>query len=102
MERTGHHVGQVTTIPLGGDYQHVAGQFNLNGIVATPNGKTLIAVQTVAKKLFTIDPETGVAKTIDIGSYDLTNGDGLLLTAARSTSSRTATTRSPSSSSRTT
>ena len=79
VERTGHHVGQVTTIPLGGDYQHVAGQFNLNGIVATPNGKTLIAVQTVAKKLFTIDPETGVAKTIDIGSYDLTNGDGLLL-----------------------
>ena len=102
VERTGHHVGQVTTIPLGGDYHHVAGQFNLNGIVATPNGKTLIAVQTVAKKLFTIDPETGVAKTIDIGSYDLTNGDGLLLTAARSTSSRTATTRSPSSSSRTT
>ena len=79
VERTGHHVGEVTTIPLGGDYQHVAGQFNLNGIVATPNGKTLIAVQTVAKKLFTIDPETGVAKTIDIGSYDLTNGDGLLL-----------------------
>ena len=69
----------VTTIPLSGDYQHVAGQFNLNGIVATPNGKTLIAVQTVAKKLFTIDPTTGVAKAIDTGSYDLTNGDGLLL-----------------------
>ena len=69
----------VTTIPLSGDYVHVAGQFNLNGIVATPNGKTLIAVQTVAKKLLTIDPSTGVAKTIDIGTYDLTNGDGLLL-----------------------
>ena len=76
---SGHHGGQVTTIPLGGAYHHVAGQFNLNGIVATPNGKTLIAVQSVAKKLFTIDPKTGVAKTIDIGSYDLTNGDGLLL-----------------------
>ena len=25
VERTGHHVGQVTTIPLGGDYHHVAG-----------------------------------------------------------------------------
>jgi len=69
----------VTTIPLSGDYQHVAGQFNLNGIVATPNGKTLIAVQSIAKKLFTIDPKTGVAKTIDIGTYDLANGDGLLL-----------------------
>ena len=26
VERTGHHVGQVTTIPLGGDYHHVAGR----------------------------------------------------------------------------
>ena len=71
--------GAVTTIPLGGDYMHVAGQFNLNGIVATPNGKTLIAVQSFAKKLYTIDPKTGVAKLIDLGGYDLVNGDGLLL-----------------------
>ena len=71
--------GAVTTIPLGGDYVHVPGQFNLNGIVATPNGKTLIAVQSFAKKLYTIDPKTGVAKLIDLGGYDLTNGDGLLL-----------------------
>src|ERR671910_1767408 len=71
--------GAVTTIPLGGDYMHVAGQFNLNGIVATPNGKTLIAVQSFAKKLYTIDPKTGVAKLIDLGGYDLSNGDGLLL-----------------------
>ncbi|MDX6410962.1 MAG: hypothetical protein QOE91_478 [Gaiellaceae bacterium] len=71
--------GALTTIPLTGDYQHVAGQFNLNGIVATENGKTLIAVQTVAKKLFLIDPSTGATKTIDVGTYDLANGDGLLL-----------------------
>jgi sugar lactone lactonase YvrE len=71
--------GALTTIPLTGDYQHVAGQFNLNGIVATGNGKTLIAVQSVAKKLFLINPSTGATKAIDIGSYDLANGDGLLL-----------------------
>ena len=82
--------GAVTTIPLTGEYAHVAGQFNLNGIVATQNGKTLIAVQSVSKKLSRIDAATGVAKTIDIGSYDLTNGDGLLLDGRRrSTSSRT-------------
>ena len=75
----GQSGAQVTTIPLSGDYQHVAGQFNLNGIVATPNGKTLIAVQSVAKRLFTINPTTGVTKAIDLGGYDLTNGDGLLL-----------------------
>ena len=71
--------GPVTTIPLSGDYQHVAGQFNLNGIVATKNGRTLIAVQSVARKLFTIDPDTGVTNEIDLNGYDLTNGDGLLL-----------------------
>jgi len=67
------------TIQLSGDYQHVAGQFNLNGIVATADGKTLIAVQSFARKLYTIDPTTGAAKLIDLGGYDLSNGDGLLL-----------------------
>ena len=66
-------------MPLTGDYQHVAGQFNLNGIVATANGKQLIAVQSAAKKLFVIDPTTGATKAIDTGGYDLANGDGLLL-----------------------
>jgi sugar lactone lactonase YvrE len=70
--------GAPVTVPLSGDYTHVAG-FNLNGIVATPNGKTLIAVQSAAKRLYTIDPATGAAKLIDLGGYDLTNGDGLLL-----------------------
>jgi sugar lactone lactonase YvrE len=71
--------GAVMTIQLSGDYQHVAGQFNLNGIVATPDGKTLIAVQSFARKLYTIDPTTGAATLIDLGGYDLSNGDGLLL-----------------------
>jgi sugar lactone lactonase YvrE len=71
--------GAVMTIQLSGDYQHVAGQFNLNGIVATADGKTLIAVQSFARKLYTIDPTTGAAKLIDLGGYDLSNGDGLLL-----------------------
>lgn len=71
--------GAVTTIPLTGDYQHVAGQFNLNGIVATPGGKTLIAVQSVSRRLYTINPASGVAKLVDLGGYDLSNGDGLLL-----------------------
>jgi sugar lactone lactonase YvrE len=71
--------GAVTTIPLGGDYEHVAGQFNLNGIVATGGGGTLIAIQSFARKLYAIDPTTGIAKLIDLGGYDLANGDGLLL-----------------------
>jgi sugar lactone lactonase YvrE len=71
--------GEVTKIALTGDYSHLSGEFNLNGIVATASGKTLIAVQSAAKKLFLIHPVTGVTKAIDTGSYDLANGDGLLL-----------------------
>lgn len=71
--------GALTTIPLSGDYHHIAGHLNLNGIVATANGKALIAVSTAARKLFLINPASGVAKAIAIGSYDLSNGDGLML-----------------------
>lgn len=71
--------GAVTTLALGGDYQHVAGQFNLNGIDATPSGKTLLAVQSVTGKLYTIDPKTGVAKLVDLGGATLPSGDGILL-----------------------
>lgn len=68
----------VEAIPLGGDYQHVAG-FNLNGIDATANGRALIAVQSATGLLFTIDPATGVADQVDLGGATLPNGDGILL-----------------------
>ena len=70
--------GAVQTIPLGGDYAHVSG-LNLNGIEATPNGKTLIAVHSTLGVLYSIDPDTGVARTIDLAGASLTGGDGLLL-----------------------
>lgn len=68
----------VVRLPLTGDYVHGAG-FNLNGIAATPDGKRLLAVQSSTGLLFRIDPRTGVAKTVDLGGYTLTNGDGLLV-----------------------
>ena len=72
----------VQTISLSGDYVHDpgAGVNNLNGIVATPNGKMLIAVQSNTALLLRIDPSTGVADTIELTGGDATtNGDGLLL-----------------------
>jgi sugar lactone lactonase YvrE len=69
---------ETQTIPLSGDYQHIVG-FNLNGIDATPDGKALIAVHSSLGKLYTIDPETGVATEIDLGGATVTNGDGILL-----------------------
>jgi sugar lactone lactonase YvrE len=68
-----------TPVQLSGDFQLVAGQFNLNGIDATPNGRTLLAVQSVNGKLYAIDAETGAAKLIDLGGATVTNGDGILL-----------------------
>ena len=72
---------ELRTIPLVG-YTPVAG-FNNNGIVASPNGKWLIVVQTGAKKLWRVDPETGESTEIDLNGYDLANGDGLLLKSAK-------------------
>jgi sugar lactone lactonase YvrE len=75
----GGALGDVQTIQLGGDFS-LAGGFNLNGIDATANGKTLVAVQTNKGKLFRVDPTTGVAREIGLGSESVLNGDGILLT----------------------
>jgi sugar lactone lactonase YvrE len=53
--------------------------FNLNGIVATPDGRTLLAIQSNAGRLWRIDPLSGEADPIDLGGATLANGDGLLL-----------------------
>ncbi|HEV2786229.1 MAG TPA: hypothetical protein VGV67_07580 [Solirubrobacteraceae bacterium] len=53
--------------------------FNLNGIVASPNGETLLAVQSNAGRLWRIDADTGAAAPVDLGGASLANGDGLLL-----------------------
>ena len=69
----------VEEIPLGGDYQFTPGAFNANGIAATPNGKTLIIVNSTEGALYTVDPNTGVATRIDLGTGGVPNGDGILL-----------------------
>lgn len=69
----------VEEIPLGGDFQFVPGEFNANGIDATPNGKTLIIVNSTLGTLYTVDPDTGEATLIDLGGGAVPNGDGILL-----------------------
>jgi sugar lactone lactonase YvrE len=71
--------GALSSIELSGAYTHVAGQFNLNGIDAVPNGKRLLTVQTVTGKLFLLNPQTGGTTLVDLGGYVLENGDGILL-----------------------
>jgi sugar lactone lactonase YvrE len=72
-------LGAFRTLPLTGDFALGSG-FNLNGIDATANGKTLVAVQSNTGRLFRIDPATGVTRAISLGGESVPNGDGILLT----------------------
>jgi hypothetical protein len=65
------------TLPLTGDLTYTAdpNDFDLNGIVRK-HGR-LLAVQSSTGKLFRINKRTGVTHSVDLGSYSLTNGDGL-------------------------
>ncbi len=65
-------------VPLTGDWEQVSG-FNANGIAETPDHRALLVVQSATGLLFRVDPDTGVATTVDLGGYSLTNGDGLLV-----------------------
>ena len=69
----------VEEIPLGGEYQFIPNAFNANGIAATPNGKTLIIVNSAEGALYNVDPQTGFATRIDLGGGAVPNGDGILL-----------------------
>jgi DNA-binding beta-propeller fold protein YncE len=62
---------------------YTPGQFNLNGIVATPDGRYLLTVQSYTGKLYRIDTRTKQVREIEIdlrGVTPLTQGDGLVLT----------------------
>ena len=70
---------RVVELPLTGDYVFTPDAFNANGIAATPNGDTLIIVNSVDGLLYNVDPHTGEATLIDLGGDTVPNGDGILL-----------------------
>jgi sugar lactone lactonase YvrE len=69
--------GAIKAIPLTGDLQYIDG-FNANGIDATPNGRTLVIVQSNTGKVFRVDPRSGRTTEIRLDEA-VVNGDGLLL-----------------------
>jgi sugar lactone lactonase YvrE len=75
-----YRVGQggVERIPLTGDIVYDPSVNNANGIEATPDGKTLIIVQSNVGKLFTVDPQSGETDEITLDE-SVERGDGLLL-----------------------
>ena len=75
--RTAFRPQSAQVVPLTGDFQLVSG-FNLNGIDATPDGKTLVVVQSATGSC-SASPPRGVTSAIDLGGAAVPNGDGLLL-----------------------
>ena len=66
------------TVNLTGDYVHGPG-FNVNGIDATPNGKTLVIVQSSTGTLFTVNAMGGTRAIALGGGESVPAGDGILL-----------------------
>jgi sugar lactone lactonase YvrE len=69
--------GPARTLALSGPAADTSAEFNLNGIAATPNGKTLIVGHSGNGELYTVDPATGESATI--AGVSVPAVDGLLL-----------------------
>ena len=74
-------LGPAETLTLTGPAADASKDFNLNGIRATPNGKTLIVAHSGNGALYTVDPDTGASQAI--AGVSVPNVDGILLEAGR-------------------
>ncbi|WP_329343969.1 SMP-30/gluconolactonase/LRE family protein [Streptomyces sp. NBC_01352] len=70
-------LGQVRTLDVTGPAAELSGEYNLNGIEATPDGKTLIVGHFANQRIYTINPDTGASTVIK--GVKAPNADGLVL-----------------------
>jgi sugar lactone lactonase YvrE len=77
----GGSVGPASTLVVSGPAAHLSGAFNMNGIAATPNGKTLIVAHSGDGTIYTVNPRTGASA--GIAGADVPNVDGILFEAGR-------------------
>jgi len=68
----------VIRLRLRGQWHQVANDFNANGIERTPDRAGLLVIQTATGFLYRVNPHTGIARRVDLGSTVLKNGDGML------------------------
>ncbi len=73
--------GPFASLALSGPAAAITGQFNLNGIDATANGRTLIVAHTANSALYTVDSTTGASS--HIAGLTLANVDGIELAGRR-------------------
>lgn len=69
--------GSFRTLEVSGPAADTSGRFNLNGIQATPDGRTLIVAHSGKGTLYTVDPTSGTSKAI--AGVSVPNVDGILL-----------------------
>jgi hypothetical protein len=74
-------LGPSRTLALSGPAADLSGEFNLNGIQATANGKTLIVAHSGTGQLYTVDPATGASAVIAGVSVPFV--DGIVLQGRR-------------------
>jgi sugar lactone lactonase YvrE len=74
-------LGSFLTLQLTGPAAEISGAFNLNGIQATPNGKTLIVAHSTNGALYTVDPVSGASATI--AGVSVPSVDGIVLLGKR-------------------
>lgn len=60
--------------------QYAAGFLNANGIVATPDGRFLLVVNTTDGRLFRVRLSDKQVTEVNLGGYRLISGDGMVLT----------------------
>ena len=83
--------GEFTVLELTGPAADISGEFNLNGIAATPNGRMLIVGHSTNQALYTVDPVTGASMLLT----NVADPDGILYEAGRLWVAQPSRTRSP-------
>jgi sugar lactone lactonase YvrE len=74
-------LGAVRTLDLTGPAADTSDDFNLNGIEATADGRTLIVAHSGNASLYTVDPVTGASALIE--GVEVPNVDGIVLEGRR-------------------
>jgi sugar lactone lactonase YvrE len=74
-------IGTPSTLTVTGPAANLSGPFNMNGIAATPDAKTLIVAHSSDATVYTVDPDTGASAAI--AGANVPNVDGILLEAGR-------------------
>jgi sugar lactone lactonase YvrE len=69
--------GAARSLALQGPAGEVSGDFNLNGIAATADGRTLVVAHSANAAVYTVDPRTGASAVI--AGVDVPNVDGIVL-----------------------